>query len=125
MRKKHILVVDNEEHLANSITYALRMADYNVSTANDGREAFKIIMLSIKSNLTIDLIITDLWMPELSGLELLEELKKQKVDIPALVITATDQKKIKVELQRLGYSTYIIKPFNDKNLLDKIELVLK
>ena len=72
MKKKHILVVDNEEHLANSITYALRMADFEVSTTNNGKEALGLILSSHKKRLPFDLIITDLWMPELSGMELLK-----------------------------------------------------
>jgi DNA-binding response OmpR family regulator len=125
VRKKHILVVDNEQHMANSITYVLRMEDYLVSTANHGKEALEIISASIQAEQEIDLIITDLWMPELSGLDLLKELKKLKIKIPALIITATDGKILKKELNQLGCSEYIKKPFDDRNLLEKVGYILQ
>lgn len=122
MGKQRILVVDNEEHMANCLKYVLMMENYKVTTAGSGQEALDKIF---SEEMTYDLIITDLWMPEMNGWEMLITLHQKKIDIPALIITATDNKSILSKLSGLGYANIIKKPFDESTLLSNINSLLE
>lgn len=121
MRKKHILVVDNEQHMANGIKFILSLENHNVATAKDGKEALYKVLLERENKIVFDLLITDIWMPELTGLDMLKELEKLKIRIPTLIITAMENKAIKEELLDLGYIHFMNKPFDDNELIKKVE----
>jgi DNA-binding response OmpR family regulator len=73
----------------------------------------------------VDLLITDVQIPGLNGLELLGELRRQSIEIPTLVISADSNQDIQFELARLGCGNILIKPFDEVELLRRVAQLLK
>ena len=122
MADKKILVVDDVASMRKVTKSILMVADYtNITQATDGDEALKILQSE-----TFDMIICDWEMPNMSGLELLIEIQKDKKlkDIPFLMLTSnTDKVKADVALKK-GATDYIIKPIQPSLLLEKINYCL-
>lgn len=123
-RKKHIVVADDEENMLHSFEFILEAADYEVSSAINGREALSIIMQARDKHQPVDLLITDLLMPGMSGTELIAKLRAAGIDIPVLVITGHGSKEVLVELLRLGCNDYLDKPIDDEELLKRISQLI-
>lgn len=122
MRKK-ILIVEDEEPMRNSMRLILKMAGYKVETAKDGQEAFnKIIDAKVKGSL-FDLILTDVLMPNLSGLELLDKLNQEKMLIPVIAITGQADKKMILQLIFKGCDTCLFKPVEQEKLIDRVNYI--
>lgn len=119
--KPRILAVDDE----NDILLILRTSlkdDYDVITASSGPEALQIISEEIP-----DLIILDLMMPEMTGIEVLERLRlnPDTAMTPVIFLTGVSEKaKIREALDK-GTSYYIVKPFNHHDLTSKVSIALK
>ncbi len=114
-----ILVVDdNPKFLAD----ALPMYGYEVTVANDGLEALKILM-----NKTFDLILLDVMMPNMDGWDTLKAIRKNKNTqyIPVIMITAVSEDQKVVSGLKIGADDYIVKPFILPNLLARVEAVLR
>jgi CheY-like chemotaxis protein len=109
MTKKHILVVDDEPRVAFFLSKALEHADqdYDVSIAHSGEEALEIISRS-----SIDLLITDLRMPGISGLELMRWVRSSSPKTRTILITAYGNDEVETEAHRLEAYRYITKPFS-------------
>ena len=118
MNETKILVVDDVASMRHVTKSILLVADYtNVKQAKDGEEA-----LGILQNEAFDLIICDWEMPNMSGLELLIEIKKNEKfkDTPFLMLTSnTDELKVDIALKK-GANDYVIKPIQPSILLEKI-----
>ncbi|MBT8356193.1 MAG: response regulator [Deltaproteobacteria bacterium] len=110
---KNILIIDDNQSILDIISAKLKNCDepINVKTALNGKLALEILHTS-----KIDLVITDLDMPEMDGFELLSYMNKHFNDIPALVMTGLDSPEHKTRLARVGIFNFIEKPF-DINLL--------
>jgi len=119
--KKRILVVDDEAHILHVVSLKLRNAGYEVITAGDGEEAFDLAMQQ-----SPDLIITDLQMPFMSGLELCERLKQQEAtaDIPALMLTARGFSLTQDDLARTNIVAVFSKPFSPREVLGKVQQMI-
>ena len=115
-----ILVVDDEESLREICKDALKDEGYQVYQAEDGQNALSVI----ESN-DIDLVISDLRMPVMNGLELLEQIKEKKLDIDFLVMTGFATIETAVECMKMGAADYLPKPFNINHLLVKVSKVVK
>ena len=124
MDKKHILVVDNNTSLLRSLDFILTAADYRVTTVTNGREALEKILTSGECGGPIDLLITDIRIPGLTGLQLIDELKRHKVKIPIVILTAYGSTKITRELRRKGCADYVEKTLNEAELVKRIGSVL-
>jgi DNA-binding NtrC family response regulator len=111
-----ILVVDDEDIIRESLSYILNKEKYDVDEAANGKIAFD--MLKDKS---YDLVITDLEMPEMKGIELLEEIKKLNVQTNTIVITAYGSVDTAIAALRSGASDYILKPVEFDELLIKLK----
>lgn len=122
MKQKHILVVDDEENTLRSMEFILEAANYQVSVARNGLEAFvKVISDDCKGYTPVDLIITDIQMPVLTGLKLLEKLEEFNYSIPVLIVTSYGNKKLYSELDKKGYSEHLDKPIEEEELLSRVE----
>ncbi|MFP4071162.1 MAG: HD domain-containing phosphohydrolase [Desulfovibrionales bacterium] len=119
-KKSKILVVDDETSLREICQDALEDAGYTVYQAKNGQDA-----LDFLSGSDVDLIISDLRMPVLNGLELLQEVKAGGKDSAFLVMTGFGTIETAVESMKMGASDYLPKPFNINHLLLKVEKVLK
>ena len=107
-----ILVVDDEPEMCQTMHDLLAREGYVVDQAKSGIEAWSKIQ-----NSTFDLLITDMIMPEMGGIELLKRIKQWKEDIPVLVITGHTTIDDAVEAIKLGAEDYIAKPFDNVELL--------
>ena len=117
----HILVVEDEEKLARFVELELTHEGYEVSKAFDGRTA-----LQMAEENKYDLILLDIMLPELNGLEVLRRLKQDNKDIaPVILVTARDAVMDKVSGLDAGAVDYITKPFAIEELLARIRALLR
>ena len=118
---KRVLVVDDEVHITSVVSLKLRNAGYDVTVAGDGEEA-----LELCNELQPHLVITDLQMPYMSGLDLCKKLKTQShtQDIPALMLTARGYALASDDLAVTNVKMVMSKPFSPKEVLKKtVELI--
>ncbi|WP_195701855.1 response regulator transcription factor [Companilactobacillus futsaii] len=118
--KKKILVVDDEPSILELIEYNLESNDYQVSTAKDGQEAFDKV-----TGQTFDLMLLDQMLPKMSGIEVLKKMRKSGNLTPVIFLTAVDSEDNKIEGLISGADDYVTKPFSVKELLARIEVVLR
>lgn len=114
-----ILVVDDEPSVTDLLAYNLRKAHYEVSTAADGREA-----LRRAREFRPDLILLDLMIPEVDGLDVCRELRKTG-NVPVIMITARGEELDRVIGLELGADDYVTKPFSVRELMARIKAVLR
>src|SRR6185369_9038846 len=110
-----ILVVDDQDMMRDSLAAILAREGHEIIAANDGQAA-----ISRLAGSKIDLVITDLKMPRMTGIELLAEVKKLKPDVPVVLMTAFASVQTAVEAMKLGAYDYIQKPFDG----DEIKLLV-
>ena len=110
-----ILVVDDEQSMRDFLKILLVKDGYEVITAENGSSALKVL-----EDQPVDLVISDIRMPETSGLELLEEIKAKHTDMPVIMITAFASPNDAVHAMKNGAYDYISKPFN----VDEIKSVI-
>jgi len=108
MRKKRILIVDDEEMIRTLLFEAFKFFDYEIESVENGVEAVKQIAAK-----TYDLIITDYLMPKMDGLELIRRIKMENPSIPVIVITSIGPER---ELLKSGALACIKKPFKISEL---------
>jgi DNA-binding response OmpR family regulator len=114
-----ILVVDDEPSVTDLIAYNLRKALYDVQVAADGRAA-----LRLARELQPDLILLDLMIPEVDGLDVCRELRKSS-DVPIIMITARGEELDRVLGLEIGADDYVTKPFSVRELMARIKAVLR
>ncbi|MBN2442929.1 MAG: SpoIIE family protein phosphatase [Spirochaetales bacterium] len=119
-KNKKIILVDDEESLVSTLAFLLRKNGYNVDYFVDGFEAYMRIKELVESNQTPDLLITDLEMPGLKGMNLIDYIGSLAFHLPILVITGYGDKKTVVDLLRKGCMDYIDKPFDDKTFIKSV-----
>ena len=123
---KHILVAEDEAHTRLSLNILLKRAGYKVTSVSDGAKALELMMKSADRGADfIDLLMTDIQMPDMSGLELIRALKAKDLKTPILVFTGFGDKETLIELLREGCEDYIDKPFTEDSLLERIKSALK
>lgn len=122
MAGEKILVVDDEIHIVELIKYNLESNGYKVYTAYDGKEALKLV-----EEKNVDLIILDLMMPDIDGLEVCKSLKrKENTDkIPIIMLTAKGEEFDKILGLELGADDYITKPFSVRELMARVKVILR
>ena len=125
MAKEHILVVDDEQNMRNTLAFILETANYHVTTAAEGRSALEEILAAREGDRPVDLLITDMRLPGLTGLQLIDELNYLKIKIPVLVITAYGDRALLLELERTGCADYLDKPFDYKELVRRVDSLME
>ena len=118
---KKILIADDKPEVVELVRATLEGGDYQIIDVFDGKEALEKIRLEKPA-----LVLLDIIMPEMDGLQVLSKLKKdpQIKEIPVIMLTAKGQKLDKEKGVELGARDYIVKPFSPSVLLRKIEEVL-
>ena len=121
MKQHTILIVDDENDIIDLLSYNLKTNNYNVETACDGSEAL------LKINNNIDLILLDVMMPKIDGIEVCKSIKKNPStkNIPVILLTAKSTSQDEYEGLISGADDYIKKPISIKNLLLRIKNILK
>ena len=120
LSKESILIVEDEEKIVRLLEIELEYEGYKTGKALDGIEAFEMF-LSQKW----DLILLDIMLPGMSGIELLRRIRGKNSSVPIILLTAKDSIEDKVSGLDLGASDYITKPFRMEELLARIRAVLK
>ena len=122
MAKKNIFVVEDEEDILDLIRHHLTKEGFVVATATNGLEAVKAVQRKPP-----DLILLDLMLPGLDGLEVCRQLKKdpKTAGIPILMVTAKDEESDVVTGLELGADDYIVKPFRMKELIARVRAALR
>jgi len=115
MDKKKILVVDDEEDVRETLSTVLENLDYDPYVAADGEEALETIRQK-----PIDIILSDLYMPGMNGIELLKRVKSEKKSIVFLMITAHPTIETAVDAIKKGAYDYLTKPFHIEEVRIKL-----
>jgi len=115
-----VLVVEDDPGILRTVADNLRFEQYDVSTAADGETAYALYERDQP-----DLIILDLMLPRMSGLELCRKLRAEDVQIPVLMLTARSQEADRVRGLDLGGDDYVTKPFSMPELMARVRALLR
>ncbi len=118
-RAPRVLVVEDDEEIAQVLQRSLRMEGYEVRTAADGEAA-----LETASSYVPDLVILDLGLPKLDGIDVAKRLRGAD-DVPILILTARDAVEARVEGLDAGADDYLVKPFERQELLARLRALLR
>ena len=116
---RSILVVDDEPYIGRIIQLKLESGPYSVELAHDGRSALE----RLSSGQAYDLVLLDIMMPHLSGLDVLAQLRKLpgRERTPVIMLTAKGQETDRARAAELGATDFLTKPFSPKKLLARID----
>ncbi len=123
MKTDRILVAEDEKQILRSVVTILECAGYQVDEAKDGHEAMEKLLAPGESG-PVDLLLTDIFMPGMTGLELIDTIRKRGLQFPIVAITGRGDEKIASKLRKLGCSTFIDKPFDPDELLESVSNAL-
>ena len=115
-----ILIVEDEEKLRNSLAEGLRLKGYAIDVAGDGESADEKAFYE-----RYDLIILDLNLPKIDGFSVLENFRKENLDVPVLILSARDGIEDKVKGLDLGANDYLTKPFHFAELEARVRSLLR
>jgi two-component system alkaline phosphatase synthesis response regulator PhoP len=119
MKNKTILVIDDEPNILNLVTAYLEAEGYSVHTAADGLTGLKLAQ-----SLNLDLIVLDIMLPGLDGLDLLQQLRRDS-NVYVMMLTAKSEETDKVIGLSLGADDYLTKPFSPRELVARIKAALR
>jgi len=118
--KRTILIIEDEHAISNFICRALAANDYKTISAFSGKEG-----LSLFFSYSPDLVLLDLGLPDMDGLEILSQLQDLPRDVPVIIISARDRESEKVKALDMGAEDYVVKPFGVSELLARIRSTLR
>lgn len=118
--KKQILIVDDEQSIRTLLDYNLKQAGYDTIMAADGKVAIE--MAEIEQP---DLILLDLMLPEISGIEVCKMLRSRDINIPIIMLTAKSDELDKVLGLEIGADDYMTKPFSPREVAARVKAVLR
>jgi DNA-binding response OmpR family regulator len=120
MSNPHVVVVEDEPAIRRGVTDALRISGYDVTEAADGDAGLEA---ALKRG--VGLVLLDLLLPRRDGLAVLGELRKSRPTLPVIVLTARGSEDDRVRGLRMGADDYVVKPFSARELLARVEAVLR
>ncbi|HEU4964914.1 MAG TPA: response regulator transcription factor [Bacilli bacterium] len=116
-----VLVVDDEAAIAKLVEYNLQQAGFEVETAASGTEALEKLSAGPKP----DLIVLDLMLPGIGGMELTQRLRKEGVSTPIIMLTAKEDEVDRILGLEMGADDYVTKPFSPRELVARVKAVLR
>jgi DNA-binding response OmpR family regulator len=120
MAQRCILVVEDDSAIRRGVVDALTFAGYGTLQSGDGAEAARLATTA-----TIDLILLDLVLPKQGGFEILKSVRTTRPTLPVIILTARGDESDRVNGLRLGADDYVVKPFSIRELLARVEAVLR
>ncbi|MFB0947357.1 MAG: two-component system copper resistance phosphate regulon response regulator CusR [Spirosomataceae bacterium] len=120
MSENNILIIEDDERIAQNISKGLQEKGYNTEIAYDGKIGLKMAL-----NSTFDLILLDLNLPQMNGYQVCSEIRKRNANIPIIMLTALGETEDKIDGFDQGADDYIVKPFDFRELLARINVFLK
>jgi len=118
--KKKVLVVDDEQSIVTLLQYNLEQAGFEVVTAMDGQEGKRIAETE-----SLDIIVLDLMLPNLDGMDVCKQLRQQNIMTPILMLTAKDDELDKILGLELGADDYMVKPFSPREVIARVKAILR
>jgi len=115
-----IVVVEDEPAIRRGIADALRASGYAVTEAGDG-----VVGLAEASKPQVDLVLLDLMLPRMDGLQVLAGIRRMRASLPVIILTARGTEDDRVRGLTLGADDYVVKPFSARELLARVEAVLR
>lgn len=115
-----VVVIEDEPAIRRGVVDALRASGYEVAEAGDGARG-----LQEASRLGVDLVLLDLLLPLRNGLDVLTELRKLRPTLPVIILTAKGGEDDRVRGLKMGADDYVVKPFSARELLARVEAVLR
>ncbi len=122
---KHILIAEDQQSARFVLTFQLKKAGFKVTAVANGALALKVVQENLDSENKIDLLVTDIEMPEMSGLELYKSIAEQNIKLPIIVMTAYGSKNVVVDLMKMGCSEYLDKPFPPEELINRVNQIFE
>lgn len=120
MKRRRIVVVEDEVAILRGIVDMLKVAGYQPVEAADG-----VAGLDESRRVGVDLVLLDLRLPRMDGIEVLVELRKTRPTLPVIILTARGSEEDRVRGLKKGADDYVVKPFSARELLARIEAVLR
>jgi two-component system alkaline phosphatase synthesis response regulator PhoP len=118
--KRHILIVDDEEHLADALAHNLQFEGFSTTVANDGEEG-----LQLARTIQFDLVILDIMMPKIDGIEVCRRLRATGSKVPILFLTAKSADADRLLGLKVGADDYVAKPFLLEELILRINGIFR
>ncbi|WML59495.1 response regulator transcription factor [Neobacillus sp. PS2-9] len=118
--KNKVLVVDDEQSIVTLLQYNLEQSGFEVLTAMDGQEGKEIAETE-----SPDIIVLDLMLPKLDGMEVCKQLRQKNIMIPILMLTAKDDELDKIIGLELGADDYMVKPFSPREVIARVKAILR
>ena len=118
--KRTILIIEDEHAISNFICRALTASDYKAIPAASGKEG-----LTLFFSHSPDLVLLDLGLPDMDGMEVLAQLRDLPNEVPVIIISARDRENEKVKALDMGADDYVVKPFGVSELLARIRSTLR
>lgn len=115
-----VLVVDDEQSIVTLLQYNLEQAGFEVITAGDGETG-----RNLAEQESPDIMVLDLMLPKLDGMEVCKQLRQKKISIPILMLTAKDEEFDKVLGLELGADDYMVKPFSPREVIARVKAILR
>lgn len=116
---ENILIVEDDPQIRNFIGYAMQSEGYHSMTANNGRSALSLLISE-----KVDLMLLDLGLPDMDGLEIIKKVREWS-DMPIIVVSARDQDKEKAAALDSGADDYLTKPFSTTELMARVRVALR
>ncbi len=120
MPKARIVVVEDEPAIRRGVSDALRLSGYEVTEAADG-----VLGLREAASAGVDLVLLDIMLPKRDGLEVLSELRRTNPTRPVILLTARGSEDDRVRGLKMGADDYVVKPFSAKELIARVEAILR
>lgn len=115
-----ILYVEDEQYLADAVIHVLKQSGISVDHAADGEEGLRLAVKPI-----YDAIVLDIMLPKLSGLEILKDLREQKITTPVIMLSALSQVEDKIKGLNYGADDYLAKPFKTSELIARLRALTR
>lgn len=119
-RRQHVLVVDDAISVRKALMQLLQDADHDVRGARDGFDALHQLKQKPADLVLTELVLTDLEMPHLNGLDFTRLLREQNTTVPVVMITSRSTQKHRDAAQEAGVNLYLTKPYTDADLLSHV-----
>jgi DNA-binding response OmpR family regulator len=120
MPTANVVVVEDEPAIRRGVADALRASGYDVAEAADGAQG-----LEVSLRLGVDLVLLDLLLPKRDGLDVLADLRRIRPTLPVIILTARGTEEDRVRGLKMGADDYVVKPFSARELLARVEAVLR
>ena len=117
---KNILVVDDEPSISTLLKFNLEKEGYQVQTADNGTDGYQLALQT-----PFDCLLLDLMLPGMDGMEITRKLRREKIDVPILILTAKDDPVEKIIGLEIGADDYLTKPFSPREVIARMKAIFR